>query len=154
MFLAAGTDFDGTSPLTQTFVSGSTVGDRVYFDIPIFDDDIVEKEEFFSALLNADAKIHTEIAFVQITDKDSELEQTTCYHLAFYVNLIAAACANFSQSVYEVKESSGSVEICVDGNGILEDYLTVYLFTIPGTATGKPIQFFIAYSFSLLIPLL
>ena len=81
----AGTDFDGTSPLTQTFVSGSTVGDRVYFDIPIFDDDIVEKEEFFSALLNADAKIHREIAFVQITDKDSELEQTTCYHLAFCV---------------------------------------------------------------------
>ncbi|CAI8048180.1 Disintegrin and metalloproteinase domain-containing protein 8, partial [Geodia barretti] len=39
-------------------------------------------------------------------------------------------------SVYEVKESSGSVEICVDADGILEDYLTVYLFTIPGTATA------------------
>ena len=70
----AGTDFDGTSPLTQTFVSGSTVGDRVYFDIPIFDDDIVEKEEFFSALLNADAKIHIDTAYVQITDNDSKQE--------------------------------------------------------------------------------
>ena len=49
----------------------------------------------------------------------------------------AAACVNFSQSVYEVEESSGFAEICVDLDGTLEDYLTVYLFTIPGTATGK-----------------
>ena len=70
----AGTDFDATSPLTQTFVNGSTVGDRVYFNIPIFDDDIVENEEFFSALLNADAKIHIDTAYVQITDNDSKQE--------------------------------------------------------------------------------
>ena len=49
----------------------------------------------------------------------------------------AAACVNFSQSVYEVQETSGSVDICIDLDGTLEDYLTVYLFTIPGTATGK-----------------
>lgn len=114
----------------------------------------MEKEEFFSALLNADAKIHIDTAYVQITDNDSKKEYH--HYLIFCVNIdfFAAACVNFSQSVYEVQESSGSVEICVDVDGILEDYLTVYLFTIPGTATGKPIQFLIAYSFSLLIPLL
>ena len=48
-----------------------------------------------------------------------------------------AACVNFSQSVYRVEESVGSVEVCVDLDGTIEDYLTVYLFTIPGTATGE-----------------
>ena len=47
---------------------------------------------------------------------------------------------DFSQSVYEVNESNGSVEICVELNGTPENYLTVSLYSIPGTATGKPVQ--------------
>ena len=54
-----------------------------------------------------------------------------------YISLVAAACVNFSQSVYEVVESSGSVDICLDLDASLEDNLTVSIFTIPGTATGK-----------------
>ena len=59
--------------------------------------------------------------------------QITMFIFAF----AAAAYVNFSQSVYEVEESSGFAEICVDLDGTLEDYLTVYLLTNPGTASGK-----------------
>ena len=56
----------------QTFVSGSKAGERVYFDIQIFDDDVVETEEFFSVVLETDTDsiIHTATAYVQITDND------------------------------------------------------------------------------------
>ena len=58
----------------QTFVSGSNAGERVYFDIPIFDDDVVEMEEFFSVVLetDTDSMIHTATATVQIKDSDSK----------------------------------------------------------------------------------
>ena len=38
---------------------------------------------------------------------------------------------------YTAFEDDGFVQICVDLEGYIEDYLTVYLFTIPGTALGK-----------------
>ena len=71
---AADEDYDGTSPLKQAFVSGSSVGDKVYFDIKIFDDDIVEEDESFYVVLEADATAHIKTAYVQITDNDSKQE--------------------------------------------------------------------------------
>lgn len=34
-------------------------------------------------------------------------------------------------------ESKGYVEICVELDGYIEDYLSVGLFSVPGTAVGK-----------------
>lgn len=48
-----------------------------------------------------------------------------------------AACVNFTQVSYTAFEDDGFVQICVDLEGYIEDYLIVYLFTIPGTALGK-----------------
>ena len=58
----------------QTFVGGSDAGERVYFDIQIFDDDVVETEESFSVVLETDTDsiIHTATATVQITDSDGK----------------------------------------------------------------------------------
>ena len=134
----AGDDFDETSPLMQTFPSGSSVGDRVYFDIAIFDDDIVERDEIFSVVLrDTDLIVHIKTSIVQISDYDSKSTKLTLYSLLYLSPSCPAACVNFSQSVYRVEESVGSVEVCVDLDGTIEDYLTVYLFTIPGTATGE-----------------
>ena len=71
----AGEDFNGTSPLKQIFPSGSNAGDRKYFDIQIFDDDIVEKDESFSVVLRDTGLIvHDKTSHVQIIDDDSEQE--------------------------------------------------------------------------------
>ena len=135
----AGDDFDETSPLMQTFPSGSSVGDRVYFDIAIFDDNIVERDETFHVFLREtdDLIVHIKTSIVQISDYDSKSTKLTLYSLLYLSPSCPAACVNFSQSVYRVEESVGSVEVCVDLDGTIEDYLTVYLFTIPGTATGE-----------------
>ena len=71
--LTAGDDFNGTSPLHKTFSSGSKVGARLYFDIPIFDDEIVEDDEFFSVVLNdTGLMVHIKTSYIQITDNDSK----------------------------------------------------------------------------------
>ena len=43
---------------------------------------------------------------------------------------------NFTETQYDVIESEGIVEICVELKGELEDPVVVQLFTIPGTAEG------------------
>ena len=45
-------------------------------------------------------------------------------------------CVDFTQTVYEAFEVNGFVQICVELEGELDDYLSVYLFTVPGTAQG------------------
>lgn len=47
------------------------------------------------------------------------------------------ACVNFTQVAYIAAEQDGFVEVCVELEGEIEDYITVYLFSIPGTAAGK-----------------
>ena len=45
-------------------------------------------------------------------------------------------CVNFTQTEYVAYESNGFVEICVELEGELDDYVPIYLFTVPGTAQG------------------
>ena len=69
-------DFDGTSPLTDHFYSGQYAGDRLYFNIYIFNDTIFEKDEYFYVSLNdTDVDIHIQTTTVVILDDDSE---STC----------------------------------------------------------------------------
>lgn len=71
----AGPDFDGTSPLHHTFLDGSSPGDRVYFDIQINNDEIVEANEYFAvSLFDPDQilEIHIDTANVHIKDDDSK----------------------------------------------------------------------------------
>ena len=130
-------DFNGTSSLKQTFISGSNAGDKVYFDIEIFDDDTVEGDESFIVVLHGtDLLVKHNTSVVRIIDNDSK-EYPFSNIIKYCISYFAAACMDFSQSVYEVLESSSFVEICADLQGSLEDYLTAYLFTVPGSATGK-----------------
>ena len=70
----AGDDFNGTTPLIQKFYSGDTAGARLYFNISIYDDDIVEKDETFYVYLNDTyVDVHIGSATVYIIDDDSEL---------------------------------------------------------------------------------
>ena len=45
-------------------------------------------------------------------------------------------CVDFTQTVYEAFEVNGFVQICVELEGELDDFLSVYLFTVPDTAQG------------------
>ena len=66
-------DFNGTTPLILKFYNGDTIGSRLYFDIYINNDDIVEKDETFSVYLNdTDVDVHIGSATVYIIDDDSE----------------------------------------------------------------------------------
>ena len=74
---AADVDFNGTSPIHATFYNGSVAGDRLYIHIPIFDDHVVEDEEYFNVSLSgSDLEIHIETAIVKIIDDDSKLNST------------------------------------------------------------------------------
>ena len=76
----AGLDFNGTSPLTDHFYTGQYAGDRLYFNIYIFDDTIFEKDEYFYVSLNdTDVDIHIQTATVYILDDDSESTCMTIY---------------------------------------------------------------------------
>ena len=71
---AAGYDFNGTTPLIQQFYFEDIVGTRLYFNISIYDDDIVEKNETFYVILDdSDLKVYIDKAVVYIIDDDSEL---------------------------------------------------------------------------------
>ena len=55
----------------------------------------------------------------------------------FFLSSILAACVRFSQLTYEVSEEDGFAEVCIVLEGDIEDYISVYFFTIAGTAIGK-----------------
>ena len=57
--------------------------------------------------------------------------------LTFLPSVPAAACVNFTESSIRVREDDEYATICVELTGQLQDDLSVYLFTIPGTALGK-----------------
>ena len=69
----ADADFNGATPLIQTFDSGSTAGDSVCFDIDVFEDSVVERDEqFFVELKDTDIVVHQKRAYIEILDDDSK----------------------------------------------------------------------------------
>ena len=72
-FSIANEDFSGTTPLIGHFFNGQLAGDRLYFQIDIFDDNILEKDEHFLVRLDDnDVDIHIQDATIYILDDDSE----------------------------------------------------------------------------------
>ena len=63
-----------------------------------------------------------------------------------------AACVNFTQSSYRAIEDDEYAEICLELEGEIEDYVTVYLFTIPGTALGESHKLLVGVSLLPLLP--
>ena len=64
---------------------------------------------------------------------------TEILHVYIYMYLLhtTAVFVNFTETQYDVMESDGMVEICVELYGQLEDTIAVQLSTIPGTAESE-----------------
>ena len=78
----AGEDFNGTTPLRDYFYSGQVAGDRLYFNIYIFDDDHLEKNEsFYVILYGDDVEVHIQKAVVYIIDDDGK----SCNYIRYSV---------------------------------------------------------------------
>ena len=91
-FIIAGRDFNGTSPLKQTFASGSNAGQRIYFYIDIYDDVIVETDEsFVTVVKDTDLLVKHNTSVVRIMDDDSE---ENALYLKFHV--VYLHCFSFS----------------------------------------------------------
>lgn len=73
--LLAVDDFNGRSPLHHIFSAGSMAGSRLYFDINIVNDHIVEKDEQFEVRIYDPSqylKVHINKTIVEIKDDDSK----------------------------------------------------------------------------------
>ena len=83
---AAYVDFNGTSPLYETFRSGSVPGDRICFHIEIFEDNILEENEIFHVSLSDDGvRVHIQEAIVYIQDDDCKYHTAISRRLSSYI---------------------------------------------------------------------
>ena len=72
-----------------------------------------------------------------------ELGSSQCCVLILFLVYCTGVCVNFTRTAIRVREDDEYAEVCVELEGELDDLLSVYLFTIPGTALGKNTSCFI-----------
>ena len=106
-------DFNGTTPLKDYFYSGQVAGDRLYFNIYIFDDDHLEKNESFYVILYGDnVEVHIQKAVVNIIDDDG---QSTCC-LIMIVSYVAhfhlQLCMHLYRLEIHLEQFGKATELC------------------------------------------
>ena len=109
----AGEDFNGTTPLRDYFYSGQVAGDRLYFNISIFDDDHLEKNEsFYVILYGDDVEVHIQKAVVYIIDDDGKSTCSLVMTVSYCDHIHLQLCMHPFHLEIHLEQCGKAMELC------------------------------------------